>query len=127
MIRHQWRQVAPKSPPLPEDIVRYLAEYGWPGNFRELRNVLERAALLAQGRAVRRSDLPALHAAGSDTGPASASGEIDWSLQHSEAQHLRKALQHFEHDVARAAEAIGISRATLYRKLKKHGIAPQPA
>jgi DNA-binding NtrC family response regulator len=94
-----------------------LADYPWPGNLRELRNVLERAVLLADGPEIDRRDLrfdpPAAAAAGAD-GPR--------TLREIERQAIERALAAEGGRVARAALRLGVPRSSLYQKLKQHGI-----
>ncbi len=99
-----------------EDALAALAAYDWPGNIRELRNVLERAVLLSGGRRVEKKHLAGLDG-GSSSEPAP---EEEWNLEKLERAHIRRAVDYFGGDVNRAAEALGISRATIYRKLKEH-------
>ena len=102
-----------------------LKAYAWPGNVRELRNVLERACLIAEGRPLAPGHFPGIASPPPTAAlsPASAplsSEEEHWQLEDSEATHIQNALARFGGDATRTAKALGISRATLYRKLKKH-------
>jgi len=93
------------------EVIAYLKSYSWPGNIRELRNVLERAVLLAKGSPFRTEHFPGL-------GPSpSVSEQVDLDLV--EAQYIQSTVARFNGDTKKAAEALGISRATLYRKLSK--------
>jgi transcriptional regulator with PAS, ATPase and Fis domain len=101
---------------LSEECMQLLEKYQWPGNIRELRNVLERALLLSQGK-----QLSPAHLIGLDSSPISVDHtDKDTSdLTQLEESHIETTLQRFNNDTKKAAEALGISRATLYRKLKK--------
>jgi DNA-binding NtrC family response regulator len=94
-----------------------LAQHHWPGNIRELENVLRYAAMLAEGETIDVSDLP-------ESLQPSRSVETEqqslWNLQEVIYQHAQRALEHCDGNRARAAEMIGIGRATLYRLLAKH-------
>jgi DNA-binding NtrC family response regulator len=103
-----------------EDAMARFLEYEWPGNIRELRNVLERACMIAAGQDIRPEHLLGLSHAGSDNGGHARPG--DWTLEAAEGEHIRRALDHFDGRVRDAAKALGVSRATLYRKAKKHGL-----
>jgi NtrC-family two-component system response regulator AlgB len=96
-----------------------LLRYAWPGNLRELRNVVERAVILAGGDQVVLEDLPEKF--GAKPGPASAS-EIQVgapvSLEELEAQHIARVIQQAS-TMEEAARILGIDPATLYRKRKK--------
>jgi DNA-binding NtrC family response regulator len=97
---------------------RALQEYPWPGNIRELKNVLERSLLLSEQKEIRRSDLRFGQAA------AEASGDdTRLTLTDVEARHIARVLKEEEGVVERAAKRLGITRNTLYYKLRKHRIS----
>jgi DNA-binding NtrC family response regulator len=97
--------------------LRALHEHAWPGNVRELDHAVERSVLMASGPEVRAADL------GLRGGPGEAAGRLDeMSLEEVEAFLIRKALGRFEGNVSRAAEALGLSRSALYRRLQRHGL-----
>jgi DNA-binding NtrC family response regulator len=103
---------------LDPDALAALHEYAWPGNIRELEHVIERAVLMAHGPAVRSEDL-GLRARGD------ATARLDeMTLDEAEAHLIRKALARYQGNVSRAAEALGVSRSALYRRLQQHDIAP---
>jgi DNA-binding NtrC family response regulator len=93
-----------------------LRTHLWPGNVRELAHVVERAVLMTTGPQVRRADL-GLPAPGGD--PRSIE---DMSLEDVERLLVSKALKRFEGNVSRAAEALGLSRTALYRRIEKYGL-----
>ncbi len=99
------------------DAMELLIAYPWPGNIRELRNVLERALLLSRGGPLSREHFPGLRNSGTHH-PREAAGQ---ELGNLESDHIRKVLNSVAGDTAKAAAALGISRATLYRRLKKAG------
>ena len=94
-----------------------LCAYDWPGNVRELRNVLERAVLLARGSEIGPGEL-ALEAPSSPD-PA---GRPELSLLETEKDLIRRALQLEGGRVERAAHSLGISRSSLYQKIRKYGL-----
>ncbi len=96
-----------------------LKVYQWPGNVRELRNVLERALLLSRGRPLTVEHFPGLR----DYVKNHAPGATSSSFAGRESGHIRKVLESCGGDSVKAAEILGISRATLYRKLKKESKA----
>lgn len=104
---------------LEADAVERLQEHAWPGNIRELRNVLERAVLGISGNVLRADDLhfDVVRRSAAATSPGSTLDEL-------EEQHIRQALEEEKGHVARAAERLDIPRSTLYVKLKTYDIDP---
>jgi NtrC-family two-component system response regulator AlgB len=95
-----------------------LARYTWPGNLRELRNAVERGALLAAGPLVGLSDLPVQ--VGSPPRPGvELGGRV--TLDELEAEHIRRVLATAA-TMEEAAEVLGIDPSTLYRKRKRYGL-----
>ena len=95
-----------------------LAGYPWPGNLRELRNVIERAVILAPGDTIELADLPEEFSAARSQ--ASAVG-ARVTLEQLEAEHLRRILAS-SRNLDEAARILGIDPATLYRKRSKLGL-----
>jgi DNA-binding NtrC family response regulator len=95
------------------DVERHFMQYRWPGNVRELEHMLEHACLLSRGAAILVGDLPPDFLA--ETGALDESPEFT-------PQGILGALEKAAWNKARAAHILGISRATLYRKLKELGI-----
>jgi DNA-binding NtrC family response regulator len=104
----------------PEALERLL-RYPWPGNVRELENAIERAVILARGDAVEPEDLPPHVAAGLHLGPSPTLPK-QISLADAERDHILLTLERFGRNASAAAEALGIGRTTLWRKLKEYGI-----
>ena len=105
-----------------------LAGYAWPGNIRELENVLARAALLCDADEIGPGDLPPLDGA-SDPAPAGnhADGRplkdiVADAIRAVERQAIRDALSKSEGSPGKAARLLGISRASIYNKLKEYDI-----
>ncbi len=127
-----------------------LTSYHWPGNVRELENAVERAVTLARGTRVEVEDLPRLGRAGARLGvpsdgvfrtPVPLAGpttSMEWepvaprpspieaeiagfpTLKEMERRHIERALAHFKGSRTRTCKALGISKATLWRKLKSY-------
>jgi DNA-binding NtrC family response regulator len=102
-----------------------LKTYSWPGNIRELRNVLERVALTCDSRVIEAQDLVLPHRGG--TAPHSSMSTVDTSLTlaEMERQHITRVLQEESGKVAQAATRLGIPRSTLYQKIKVYGITTE--
>ena len=97
-----------------------MTHYGWPGNIRELRNVLERALIMAPDAEIM---LPAhLPPEIFSAPPLDGSSDVGLSLEEIEKRHILKVLAHHNDNRSRAAKNLGISRATLYEKLHKYGL-----
>jgi len=102
-----------------ESALRILEQHPWPGNVRELDHAIERAVLMASGSSISPADL-LLSRRGS-----SGSDLDELSLEDVEALLIRKALARHGNATA-AAEAMGISRSAMYRRLQKYGITVSP-
>jgi DNA-binding NtrC family response regulator len=96
--------------------VRALRGYSWPGNVRELGHVVERAVLMARGTTICEADLGLAAAP-----PAPDSFEL-MTLEESERRLIRAALRRANRNVNVAADALGLSRSALYRRLDKLGL-----
>jgi len=105
----------------PDALDRLLA-YAWPGNIRELENAMERAAILSRTDTVDVDDLPPHVAARLDLGsPPLLTSQM--SLAETERTHILQTLERCGWNHSRTADALGIGRTTLWRKLKEYGIA----
>ena len=93
-----------------------MLQYGWPGNVRELDHTIERAVLMARGERIEAGDL----GLGGQRGAAPNLDEM--SLEAVEAILIRKALSRAGGNVSHAAEALGLSRGALYRRMDKYGL-----
>ena len=93
-----------------------LMQYAWPGNVRELEHTLERAVLMCRTDQLQPGDL------GLGSQRAQAPNLEELSLEAVESILIRKALQRFQGNVSQAAEALGLSRGALYRRMEKYGL-----
>jgi DNA-binding NtrC family response regulator len=99
-----------------EAAVKTLLAHSWPGNVRELDHAVERAVLMAQGETIRAADL------GLRTGREGSPRLEEMSLEEVEALLIKKALARFHGNVSHAANALGLSRSALYRRLQRYGL-----
>ncbi|MDR3553372.1 MAG: sigma 54-interacting transcriptional regulator [Syntrophobacteraceae bacterium] len=100
------------------EAMRLLLDYSWPGNVRELENSIEHAAVLAKGRRIDPAHLPAaLNKAYTSSVPPKPP-----TLYEQEASLLREAMEDCGWNKKEAARRLGISRSTLYEKLRKYGV-----
>jgi transcriptional regulator of acetoin/glycerol metabolism len=117
-----------------EDAFHKLLDYSWPGNIRQLRNALRTASALCRDGIIRLSNLPQeiLHtemrtiapagAAGNSEAPAATMNLPSAALRDAECAALLRELERMHWNISRTAQALGISRNTLYRKIHKHNI-----
>ncbi len=116
------RERGRKPPRLERDVLELLERYPWPGNVRQLENVLQRLSLLAGDRSITPAVLE------SDEGlrraflPEARVAPL-FSLEQTEREEIRKALEASAGNRDRAARLLGISRATIYRKIKDYRLS----
>jgi DNA-binding NtrC family response regulator len=96
--------------------LQVLLQYAWPGNVRELEHTLERAVLMCRTDQIQPGDL------GLNLQRPQAHNLEELSLEAVESILIRKALQRFQGNVSQAAEALGLSRGALYRRMEKYGL-----
>jgi DNA-binding NtrC family response regulator len=103
------------------EAMRRLLDYDWPGNVRELENCIEHAVVLARGRQIEVSDMPPALQQAKSKGLTETHGN---TIVENESKLLQEALEDCDWNKKQAAQRLGISRNTLYRKLKKYKINP---
>ncbi|MBW3564405.1 MAG: sigma-54 dependent transcriptional regulator [Acidobacteria bacterium] len=105
--------------------IRWLQRQSWPGNIRQLRQVIERAVLLHETDVLTESEL--VSAIEIDQ-PREADGQLpaagSMTLDEIEREMIDRCLRHYEGNVTKVAEALGLSRAALYRRFEKYGLEP---
>ncbi|MGH7586305.1 MAG: sigma-54-dependent transcriptional regulator [Gemmatimonadales bacterium] len=136
LVEHFTRLLATSSgvpaKPFEEGALSRLQRHTWPGNVRELRNVVERALILAPGKAVTAADIDRLLPGGSGAGaPAAGLGEVPGFLlartfesfkQEAERAFLEARLKDHEWNVSETARALEMPRSNLYKKIEKYGL-----
>ncbi len=100
-----------------KEALQLMQHYSWHGNIRELRNVIERAVILADGNKILPEHLPYEIQRQSDTSADSL------TISSVERKHIEKVLQHTKGNKTKAAEYLGIGLTTLYRKMEEYHIA----
>jgi DNA-binding NtrC family response regulator len=116
------------------EAIGVLERYDYPGNVRELENAIEHAVTLAEGHTITPADLPAMLRSGhllperaerAEAARPSVDGadRDGWSLAEVEKDHIRRVLTRHRGNATAAARQLGISRTTLWRKLREYGIA----
>ncbi len=107
-----------------------LENHPWPGNIRQLENVIQQAVLAGSGPELLPAHLPAQVQEASPGGEATrpvATGSLIHVRQANEREHIQRVLQECGFSRSRAAERLGVSRVTLYKKIKKYGLNPNSA
>lgn len=107
---------------LAEETIEALTAWSWPGNTRELHNVLERAMLFAKGPKLNFRDLPRL-AIGVVPGETPFTIPRGLTLKEVEREYIRASLEAHGDSVAETAESLGISRKNLWERRKRHGLS----
>ena len=137
LIRHFLRRAGYAGPGVQPEELRALRGYDWPGNLRELRNVLERAVILAGDGPIGPDEvhLPArprvASPATTDLGAAAgvigagAPGTGEGTLSEAEERLIRDALERAGGNKSKAARLLGITRRALYGRLERYGIDPE--
>jgi DNA-binding NtrC family response regulator len=96
--------------------MQQMMQYPWPGNVRELEHAVERAVLLCHGEEIDPSSLAIAFSR------SSTQSIENMSIDEVEAMLIRKVLRRCEGNISQAAEALGLSRAALYRRIEKYGL-----
>jgi DNA-binding NtrC family response regulator len=104
-----------------EDAMAAIVAYPWPGNVRALRHALERAIILSEGDTLRLGDFPLPPAEAPRPAPAEADVPAT-TLAELEKQAIVQALARHAGNVTYAAQELGITRTSLYRRMEKHGL-----
>ena len=138
LIKHILAQITPKdAAPLQfaPEAGRYLQEYSWPGNIRELHNLLERLTLLYPGQTISLSLLPEPYNQSGSTLSISepykrsqlteVSFDLKKHLESIERQYIEEALLNSRYVISQAANVLGLRRTTLVEKMKKYAISKE--
>ena len=130
--RHQ-RQLGRHITKVPQALMTQLQQYAWPGNIRELRNVIERLSVLADSQVLTVDALPpAIAKSGQELAEADApvrpvddakgAGRPDLTLDEVERHHILRTLERHRWNKKRVAGILGIDTKTLYNKLRRYGV-----
>ncbi len=102
-----------------DDVYPVLEAYGWPGNARELRNIIERMAILTPGDRLTRESVPVEVRMPRDTAPRSTLQE---ARESAEREHILRALEEADWNVSSAARALGMERTNLHKRIRALGL-----
>ena len=108
-----------KPKKLDESVIPMLESYGWPGNARELRNVVERMAILTTGDRITRDAVPVEVRVQREAGPKST---IQEARESAEREHILRALEESNWNVSGAARALGMERTNLHKRIRALGL-----
>jgi two-component system nitrogen regulation response regulator NtrX len=109
-----------KPKKLDDPVFPMLESYAWPGNARELRNVIERMAILTQGERLTRESIPVEIRVQRETGPKST---IQEARESAEREHILRALEESSWNVSGAARALGMERTNLHKRIRALGLS----
>jgi transcriptional regulator with PAS, ATPase and Fis domain len=126
LANHLLRKIAENHPgshyELTQAAEKILDGYHWPGNIRELLNVLERTTFSIEGYCIEACDLPFYLTQSSSSTPHAGQWDLDTVVAEAEREALRTALDLTGNNKARAAKLLGIHRTVLYKKMNKYKI-----
>jgi len=117
---HNQRQVTQIEP----EVMRILLDYDWPGNVRQLENVIERGVVLCHGDRLEAGCLPS-RLTGAVADQTGLGETADLPLAELERRHILATLERHDWHRVKVAEILGIDRRTLYRKIKEYGFEPR--
>jgi len=109
-----------KKKSLDDAVFPLFETYGWPGNARELRNVVERMAILTPGERLTRDSIPVEVRVQRDAGPKST---IQEARESAEREHILRALEESSWNVSGAARALGMERTNLHKRIRALGLS----
>ena len=105
---------------LDESVYPVLEAYSWPGNARELRNVIERMAILSPGDSLGRESIPVEIRVQREAGPKSS---VQEARESAEREHILRALEEANWNVSGAARALGMERTNLHKRIRALGLS----
>jgi two-component system nitrogen regulation response regulator NtrX len=113
-----------KSRTLDPAVLPLLESYGWPGNARELRNVIERMAILSPGERLTKDSIPVEIRVQRESGPKSS---VQEARESAEREHILRALEEAKWNVSGAARALGMERTNLHKRIRALGLSRENA
>lgn len=109
---------------LDKDAIHFLKRYPWPGNIRELQHAMERALIMAEGELLSKEDFFFLEkgTAQSNGGSSTITETDNFNLDDVERRTIERAIKINGGNISKAADELGLTRASLYRRLSKYGL-----
>jgi two-component system nitrogen regulation response regulator NtrX len=108
------------SKSIDEETYRILESYSWPGNARELRNILERMAILTPGTRLTPDSVPVEIRLGEESAPRS---NLKEARESAEREHILRALEETSWNVSGAARTLGMERTNLHKRIRALGLS----
>ena len=108
-----------KPKEIEDGVIESLESYHWPGNARELRNVVERMVILTAGERITRDSIPVEIRVRREEGPKST---IQEARESAEREHILRALEECNWNVSGAARALGMERTNLHKRIRALGL-----
>ncbi|MBA4421494.1 MAG: Fis family transcriptional regulator [Syntrophus sp. (in: bacteria)] len=109
-----------------DEVLAVLMKHNWPGNVRELKNIIERLVIMTPTRVISKCDLFPLFGEGKQeivpTGPELATDSFRAAKQDFERQYIIRKLREFDGNISKTAEAIGLERSNLHKKIRSYGV-----
>ncbi len=116
-----------REPPLfSDDVLRTLQRYNFPGNVRELENIVERAMVLSSGNVIDMRHMPKHLQDGFDQATEESDGDLP-TLEENEIRHIKRVLREVGGNKTLASSILGIDRSSLWRKMKRYGLENDPS
>jgi len=128
LVNYFIKKIAAKfDVPIPElkpELLEAFTHYNWPGNIRELENLMERAVILKGNldKSHISHTVVITHSAPVENRLLDIENEEIWSLEEHEKNNILRTIKHFQNNISKSAESLGISRNTLYQKMKKYDL-----
>ncbi|MFO1021492.1 MAG: sigma-54-dependent Fis family transcriptional regulator [Planctomycetales bacterium] len=121
------QQARRKTLTLSPEARRRLQAHGWPGNIRELRNLMERVAFLTTGDRVEGEDLAFILAPDREPTPGAVdNAPLNEATSEFQRQYIRRAIKRVRQNMSEAARMLGLHRSNLYRKMRQLGMTEAP-
>ncbi len=121
-LKESSRRLGVRAAEFDPEVLRFFSTYPWPGNVRQLENVVERSVLVHEGEQIGMCDLPSELLGGKDAAPADSPNDYDSAREQFERSYLTELLDSCGGNVTQAARLAGVHRATFYKWLNRYNL-----